>query len=621
MEPSPPAAHSDSPRRTRAELVRLSFSDLNAGLGATLLAAGGLAWVVARKHDSAYPWLWLTGMSLVVIWRFDNARGYHLAGAGPGQIEKWERRLVIGAVLAGLGWSYASWAFYPIMHEMERSLLILVVSGITAGATRSLGPNLPACWSFQSLTLLPLALRLLQGTDLVQTVMGVLALIYAVFLAALARSYHQSLSRSLSLGFEHAALVDELQQKRLQTEELNRGLTAEITARAKFEAELRSAKERAEAANSAKSDFLATMSHEIRTPMNGVLGMLDLLRSTTLDPAQREQVETAAGSADSLLRIINDILDFSKIETGQLTFESVPFRPATVAEEVAAFLRPGATAKSLGLKLVADPLARTRVLGDPTRFRQVLLNLVGNAVKFSEHGEVELRINGAPAGTSQLGLTVEVRDTGIGMSAETRAGLFRPFMQADSSMSRRFGGSGLGLAISQKLVQRMGGQITVESSPGRGSVFAFSIRLPLSADSMTIAPFPTSTAAQKFSGRILVVEDEVVNQRVITLMLQRLGLQCQVAPDGQAALNLLKEGDWDLVFMDCQLPGIDGFETTRQARIFLEGRPLPIIALTANARAEDRAACLAAGMDDFVSKPVRPEALRDCLASWLQPVA
>jgi signal transduction histidine kinase len=621
MEPSPPAPAYDSTLRAEAELVRQGYADLPSGLGANVLTSGGLAWVVAGPSSSLIAWSWFAFMVALVAWRGTTVYLYRCQPRGPGQHIPWLRQFTAGAVLTGLGWGFASWFFYPLLTEAELPLLILIVAGVTSGAARSLGPNLIACWSFQLLSMLPLAARMLQGDTVAHKIMGSLALLYSIFLVAMARSYHRSLTSSLHFTFESAALSGELQEKQRQAAALNRELREEVANRRQVETELRTAKERAEAANLAKSEFLATMSHEIRTPMNGVLGMLDLLNTATLTPGQREQVETAARSADSLLRILNDILDFSKIESGRLEFESIPFRPATVAEDVISLMGPRAATKSLEIRFTADSLSQLRVIGDPMRFRQVLLNLVGNAVKFSEQGEIGIELVGDNSKAGMIRLTVRVRDHGIGMDEMTRAQLFQPFRQADNSMSRKYGGSGLGLAISQRLVQGMGGEIIVQSTLGEGSVFEFVLPLALATERQTAMPVTGVALPQTFNAKILVVEDDVINQRVITLMLQRLGMQCQVVAEGIAALKAIAEEEWDLVLMDCQLPGIDGYETTRRARLMDAGRELPIIALTANARPEDRAACLAAGMNDFIAKPVRSEILRACLARWLQPAA
>ena len=366
------------------------------------------------------------------------------------------------------------------------------------------------------------------------------------------------------------------------------------------------------------------MSHEIRTPMNGILGMLHIVRDSPLTRDQHEHLSTAAGSADTLLEVIDDILDFSKIEAGRLELERIVFAPAATMKTVVDLLRPRAAAKALELAAEFDPRLPDGLIGDPTRLRQVLFNRLGNAIKFTDRGRVSLRATCDALDATNATLAFTVTDTGIGMNAAAVGRLFNAFSQADSSMSRRFGGTGLGLAISQKLVQAMGGKIVAETVHGDGSKFSFTLRFPRPDASETAQLQPDGDAhyvAPALRGRVLVVEDDRINQRVIGHFLKQMGLEVAFVEDGYDAVHVATTTALDAVLMDCQLPGIDGLEATRRIREKLTGRPLPIVTITANASTADRAACLAAGMDDFLTKPVRRELLATTLERLLPAAA
>jgi len=411
---------------------------------------------------------------------------------------------------------------------------------------------------------------------------------------------------------------DELEQRvaerTLWLQRANESLQYEMMKHKETEAELRKAKEMADAAVEAKAEFLANMSHEIRTPLNAIIGLTGILLNAELMPEQKEYIETIRSSGDTLLAVINDILDFSKIDSGKMELECQPFDLLSCVKEPIELVAHKAEEKGLSLAYRIDDSVPMAIVGDPTRLRQILINLLSNAVKFTERGNVDVFVTSQAMDDGKCRLHFAIKDTGIGIPQDRMDKIFQSFSQADMSTTRKYGGTGLGLAISKRLLEVMGGKIWIESVEGIGSTFHFTLPVDVYLGQLHKPNEALSQRKGKINGniRILLAEDNIVNQRVMLHMLKHLGYRADIAADGVEVLKAMELQSYDLVLMDIQMPEMDGFETAKEIRRCWPKGPM-IIALTAYALKGDREKCLDAGMDGYIAKPVKVDDLATLL--------
>ena len=607
-------------------VLQTQITRLITGSGFSNLAGIAMAiiWVGLIWRDLPHEVLtvWLGVMLLLFCYRFAVHFFKLYSSENKLSIDNYivRRWYLVSVFLSGAGWGITSILMFPF-NELHQIVLAFILVGVSASGV-AYSSVAWVYFGYVGCVLLPLMIRLFYlGGEVYYALSAMTGFFLGVMIMAVHRMYKSSVAE-LELSYKNEALINDLTKAGSHLESLNENLKDEIQHGKLIEAELQKAKDNAESMSQAKGEFLANMSHEIRTPMNGVIGTLQLLEDSNLNKEQKEYVEIAHKSADALLAILNDILDLSKIEAGKLNFEHIAFDLKQIIKDIVTLYSLKSEQKGVAIVMQVDESSPDYLMGDPTRLRQVIVNLVSNALKFTEQGEVKISVEVINSNTDDVDLKIAVSDTGIGIPQQAQKTLFNAFTQADGSTTRKYGGTGLGLAIVSQLVDMMDGTLGVDSIEGDGSSFWFTARFQRTKERPEIISEQVADKGPvQWHANVLLVEDNPINQMVAQKMLEKVGIKPQLANNGLEALKLLNEQEFDLVLMDCQMPEMDGFDATREIRKLgikaKNKKVLPIVAMTANVMSGDRERCLDVGMDDYIGKPVQREQLESVLGKWL----